>query len=200
MAFLNRTTRYLFILCWLWLIIIFDYGIALDQTTLTPAVDEALLNQQDSYRYQIDAIEVESRKRIHQGWRACRWNNKVHDLKLGCVHQRQQNSNNDTHTIVQNKVLDVYQLPTTALTVLLDNDEIPGIERNRGRTSDRMYDYKYRNTIPDISNVGSSYYTLLYEYDIETFIPEASTVLVTVSIPATSKAEYFLVALPSTVT
>ena len=128
---------------------------------------------ENSLRYR--RRQVERRKRIHHGWRACRWNNDIHDPKLGCRQLNRHPRNRTNNEIDTIKILDVHQLPTTALTVLLDNNEISGIENRVGRASDRMYNYMYRGKIPDISTVGNAYYTLLYEYDIGPFVPGPST-------------------------
>jgi hypothetical protein len=59
----------------------------------------------------------------------------------------------------------VSTLPTTALTVLLQHQQIPGAEHV---TLDNLYASMNLRLLPDIATVGRAFYTLLYELNLPT--------------------------------
>ena len=86
-------------------------------------------------------------QKIHQGWKACR---SPKDPSQGC----------DESLMV---LMNVKSLPTTALVVLLENKQIHGVEFG----PDDMYYSTNLGLLPDISETGRDYYTLLYQLDIK---------------------------------
>jgi hypothetical protein len=104
---------------------------------------------------------------VHQGWKACR------------LYQQQQQQQQQQHMASSSRdgekkdyvmescppgaLLTVKSLPTTALSVLLENEQIPGMEHIR---LDSMYFSTNLALLPDIYNVGREYYTLLYQLDM----------------------------------
>lgn len=84
-----------------------------------------------------------TRKEIHKGWKACRVARDQQDVSLGCSNLTTWN---------------VSTFPITALSVLLEHNQIqiPG----------ELYYSTNLAKIPDISQVGRAFYTLMYEYDL----------------------------------
>jgi hypothetical protein len=64
---------------------------------------------------------------------------------------------------VGHEQLKITSLPTTALAVLLDNQQIPGVEH---LTMGDTYFSQNMNLLADIHKVGREFYTLLYQVDI----------------------------------
>ena len=83
--------------------------------------------------------------KLHLGWKACR---RPAVPALGCDINDRWN---------------VSTLPTTALAVLLNNQKIAGLE---DINMDNLYFSTNLALIPDISDVGPDFYTLLYEMEI----------------------------------
>ena len=82
---------------------------------------------------------------LHLGWKACR---RPAVPSLGCDVNDRWN---------------VPTLPTTALAVLLNNQKIAGLE---DINMENLYFSTNLALIPDISEVGLDFYTLLYEVEI----------------------------------
>lgn len=91
---------------------------------------------------------------LHLGWTACR---RPAVPSLGC------DVNHDRWNVTT--------LPTTALAVLLNNHKIEGLE---DINMDNLYFSKNLALIPDISDVGPAFYTLLYELEIPPLRMEAA--------------------------
>jgi len=82
---------------------------------------------------------------IHHGWKACR------------------RPSVPSHGCASDSLLNVSTLPTTALAVLLDNQQIPGVEHI---SMNDIYFSTNMALLPDIYDVGRDYYTLLYEREL----------------------------------
>jgi mannosylglycoprotein endo-beta-mannosidase len=82
---------------------------------------------------------------VHKGWTACR---RPANPSQGCAEGEQ---------------LVVRSLPVTALTVLLENQQIAGVEHIQ---LDDIYYSMNLALLPDIHEVGREYYTLLYQFDV----------------------------------
>lgn len=83
---------------------------------------------------------------IHYGWKACRIPTNP---STGCSEHE--------------KIWNVTELPTTALAVLLENQQIVGVEHLH---MENLYFSTNMQLIPDISDVGAEYFTLLYEIEL----------------------------------
>jgi mannosylglycoprotein endo-beta-mannosidase len=94
---------------------------------------------------------------LHHGWTACRVTAVVNPA-LGCREDNHRPSNENTVVL-----LNVTKLPTTALAVLLDNQQITEAQNV---TMENLYYSQNLASIPDISVTGQDYYTLLYQIEI----------------------------------
>jgi mannosylglycoprotein endo-beta-mannosidase len=95
-------------------------------------------------------VAASSSYEVHTGWKACR---PPRDPSRGC-------GSDDNNTTA---VWKVRTLPTTALTVLVDHQQIPGAAHV---TMDNLYASQNLQLLPDIATVGRDYYTLLYEVQL----------------------------------
>ncbi|KAL7563357.1 hypothetical protein ACA910_014197 [Epithemia clementina (nom. ined.)] len=100
----------------------------------------------------VASAEAGTTQRIHSGWTACRHNtilDSQSSLRLG--------------KCPEDQLLHVGSLPTTALSVLLDNKHIPDVE---DLLAQDLYFSTNLALIPDISTTGRDYYTLVYQLDL----------------------------------
>jgi mannosylglycoprotein endo-beta-mannosidase len=111
--------------------------------------------------YKLKSIPSTVRKELHQGWTACR-SSSVNDPALGCVENNQRPGVGSAFV-----VLNVTQLPTTVLAVLLDNHQIAEAPHI---TMENLYYSQNLAQIPDISVTGRDYYTLLYQIEIPSIV------------------------------
>lgn len=140
---------------------------------------------------------------LHHGWKACRFGstgstrysssgrtatssssstNAWRYPSQGCGNSASAGSTTCTSEVCSDatndtslpRLLHVSRLPTTALTVLLENGLINVTTTNKdlqnsatGTMEDRLYFGTNLAQIPDISQVGRAFYTLLYQYDFD---------------------------------
>lgn len=96
-----------------------------------------------------DCPASSSRKEVLSGWIACR---VPADPATGC---------GDGALLFQ-----VTTLPTTALLVLLENDQIAFEDAHHPVTAEDLYFGQNLGLLPDIDTVGRDYFTLMYQLDV----------------------------------
>jgi hypothetical protein len=132
---------------------------------------------------------------VHHGWKACRlYHHHHHDddrhMVASSSHhyddddktKKKKRKKNVTAAIIMEQqyqhgcppdaiLLNVRSLPTTALSVLLENAQIPEVQHIR---LDNLYYSTNLALPPDISTVGRDFYTLYYQLDIPPAPPPPS--------------------------
>ena len=97
----------------------------------------------------IHVVYAAVERQVHYGWKACRLTGQYQNHPaLGC----------------STAVWNVTQLPTTALAVLLENNAIFFPQQDTTTMND-LYKSNIMAQLPDISDTGRDYYTLVYQQD-----------------------------------
>ena len=151
------------IVVFLLLVVLLDCGTTRWPVLVQATVGDNSNNNNNNPTQQHRTLVRRKKYALRTSWRACRYISDRMDPSQGCLGD--DNADNDI------LLLQVPRLPMTALTVLLHNQQISGLEWMTANTlfsSTNTSIYYGTNLLrlPDISLVGREYYTLLYEYDI----------------------------------
>jgi mannosylglycoprotein endo-beta-mannosidase len=117
-----------------------------------------LVQTQSSLERTIKTLEAE----MHYGWTACRVSDVINPA-YGCNLKNQRR--NSPHIDNRSLLFNVSKLPTTAMAVLIDNQQINSATEGNV-TMENIYYSQNMAVIPDISEVGRDYYTLIYQINI----------------------------------
>ena len=120
---------------------------------LVSTVSSASIDRPNGFLHQ---TEIE----LHTGWTACHAS-AVIDPAYGCTLENRRSSNVSVPFVLMN----ISTLPTTAMAVLLDNQQID-IAKDNNITMENIYYSQNLGMIPDIHITGRDFYTLLYQIEI----------------------------------
>lgn len=128
-----------------------DVSVASSDPTTDPSKS---IHHRKSFWYNQTEIEW------HTGWTACHASAVIH-AAYGCTLKNRRRTNVTLPFVVMN----ITTLPTTAMAVLIDNQQIHAANFNN-ITMKNIYNSQNLGLIPDIHKTGRDFYTLLYQIEI----------------------------------